>query len=116
LAAGYERTAAVKNRGDVHLKAKAEETSGHHGFTRLAAALESEVFMQRTVEYRGLEIHVDWLSTSTDMLDVWFFASKDLSGLLVWQRSASASRSAVARFPVAGPTLLRRSPARPLSM
>lgn len=28
--------------------------------------------MQRTVEYRGFEIHVDLLSTSKDMYDVWF--------------------------------------------
>ena len=28
--------------------------------------------MQRTVEYRGFEIHIDLLSTSTDMFDVWF--------------------------------------------
>ncbi|MFM0053924.1 hypothetical protein [Caballeronia grimmiae] len=28
--------------------------------------------MQRTVEYRGFIIHIDLLSTSTDMFDVWF--------------------------------------------
>jgi hypothetical protein len=28
--------------------------------------------MQRTIEYRGFEIHIDLLSTSTDMFDVWF--------------------------------------------
>jgi len=39
---------------------------------RLAVVLEPEVFMQRTVEYRGFEIHVDLLPTSKDMFDVWF--------------------------------------------
>jgi hypothetical protein len=39
---------------------------------RLAAVPEPEVFMQRTVEYRGFEIHVDLLSASEDMFDVWF--------------------------------------------
>jgi hypothetical protein len=39
---------------------------------RLAAVPEPEVFMQRTGEYRGFEIHVDLLSTSKDMFDVWF--------------------------------------------
>ncbi|AWV04022.1 hypothetical protein DM992_20455 [Burkholderia sp. JP2-270] len=28
--------------------------------------------MQRTIEYRGFEIHVDLRSTSKDMFDVWF--------------------------------------------
>lgn len=28
--------------------------------------------MQRTVEYRRFEIHIDLVSTSTDMSDVWF--------------------------------------------
>jgi len=28
--------------------------------------------MQRTVEYRGFEIHVDLMSMSKDMFDVWF--------------------------------------------
>ena len=28
--------------------------------------------MQRTIEYRGFEIHIDLRSTSTDMFDVWF--------------------------------------------
>jgi len=28
--------------------------------------------MQRTVEYRGFELHVDSLSTSEDMFEVWF--------------------------------------------
>lgn len=28
--------------------------------------------MQRTVEYRGFEIHVDLMSTSKDMFNVWF--------------------------------------------
>ena len=28
--------------------------------------------MQRAVEYRGFEIHIDLVSTSTDMFDVWF--------------------------------------------
>jgi hypothetical protein len=28
--------------------------------------------MQRTVEYRGFEIHVELLPTSTDMFEVWF--------------------------------------------
>ena len=28
--------------------------------------------MQRTVEYRGFEIHIDLLPTSKDMFDVWF--------------------------------------------
>ncbi|WP_458062220.1 hypothetical protein [Paraburkholderia strydomiana] len=30
------------------------------------------MFVQRTVEYRGFEIQIDLLSTSTDMFDVWF--------------------------------------------
>jgi hypothetical protein len=33
---------------------------------------EPEVFVQRTVGYRGFEIYVDLLSTSKDMFDVWF--------------------------------------------
>ena len=28
--------------------------------------------MQRTVEYRGFEIHIDLLSTSKEMFEVWF--------------------------------------------
>ena len=28
--------------------------------------------MHRTVEYRGFAIHIDLLSTSKDMFDVWF--------------------------------------------
>jgi hypothetical protein len=28
--------------------------------------------MQRSVEYRGFEIHIDLSSTSADMFDVWF--------------------------------------------
>ncbi len=28
--------------------------------------------MQRTVEYRGFEIHMDLQATSADMFDVWF--------------------------------------------
>jgi hypothetical protein len=36
------------------------------------AALEPEIFMQRTVGYRGFGIHMDLLSTSPDMFDVWF--------------------------------------------
>lgn len=28
--------------------------------------------MQRTVKYRGFEIHIDLLSTSKEMFDVWF--------------------------------------------
>ena len=44
------------------------------------------------------------------------FVSEDPSGFPAWRRSASASRSGAARFPVAGPISLRRSPARPLSM
>jgi hypothetical protein len=38
----------------------------------MGAALEPEVFVQRAVEYRGFEIQIDLLSTSTDMFDVWF--------------------------------------------
>lgn len=38
----------------------------------MGAALEPEVFVQRTVEYRGFKIQIDLLSTSTDMFDVWF--------------------------------------------
>jgi hypothetical protein len=34
--------------------------------------LELEIFMQRTVKYRGFEIHVDLLPTSADMFDAWF--------------------------------------------
>lgn len=59
--------------------------------------------MQRTIEYRGLEIHIDLLSTSTDRFDV-RFRIEDPSSLQVWQRLASASKSAGTRFPVAGPT------------
>jgi hypothetical protein len=44
----------------------------YHWSFRLVAALEAEVFMQRTVEYRGFEIHIDLLSTSSDMFDAWF--------------------------------------------
>jgi hypothetical protein len=39
---------------------------------RLAMVPEPEVFMQRTVKYRGFEIHVDLLPTSADMFDAWF--------------------------------------------
>jgi hypothetical protein len=28
--------------------------------------------MQRTIEYRGFEFHIDLVSTSKDMFDVWF--------------------------------------------
>jgi hypothetical protein len=35
----------------------------------LAAVLGAEIFMQRTVEYRGFEIHIDLESTSEDMFD-----------------------------------------------
>jgi hypothetical protein len=31
-----------------------------------------ETLMQRTIEYRGFEIHVDLQPTSADMFDAWF--------------------------------------------
>jgi hypothetical protein len=68
----FATAAAAKDAGDACLKATVEEKQADHWFGRLAAVPEPEVFMQRTVEYRGFEIHVDLLSTSKDMFDVWF--------------------------------------------
>jgi hypothetical protein len=82
---------------------------------RLAAVPEPEVFMQRTVEYRGFEIHVDLLSTSEDMFDVWF----RIEGPIKPPGVAALGERIKIRggpFSVAGPISLRRSPARPLLM
>jgi hypothetical protein len=50
----------------------AEEKQADRLICPSCAVPEPEVFMQRTVEYRGFEIYVDLLSTSKDMFDVWF--------------------------------------------
>jgi hypothetical protein len=71
--------------------------------------------MQRTAEYRGFEIHVDLLSRSKDMFDVWFRIEGRIKPPGI---TALGERIKIraAHFHVAGPTLLRKSPARPLSM
>ena len=41
-------------------------------FMRALFILVAEVPMQRTIEYRGFEIHVELKQTTKDMFDVWF--------------------------------------------
>nr|WP_249185642.1 hypothetical protein [Burkholderia ambifaria] len=47
-------------------------TSASGRYVRVATLLEPGVFVQRTIEYRGFEIHIDLRPTSKDMFDVWF--------------------------------------------
>lgn len=47
-------------------------TSASGSYVRVVTLRELEVFVQRTIEYRGFEIHIDLQSTSKDMFDVWF--------------------------------------------
>jgi hypothetical protein len=82
----------------------------------LAAVLGAEIFMQRTVEYRGFEIHIDLESTSEDMFH-------GRAGFVLRGPSGGPGVAALGErikirggpvFPADGLTSLRKLPTTPL--